>query len=142
MLNYFDAVTIAAVVVIPLGQFVVIPLIGQIAMAINIVFVAILLRELRSKNDATKIILRELRSREHNAINRINILRELPSETDAINILRSENTYWMIKRWRLKLKERDEEIQKLTMDNETLAKEVATLKSGISNVQMLWKKYM
>jgi cell division protein FtsB len=44
--------------------------------------------------------------------------------------------------WKLKLKERDEEIQKLTMDNETLAKENATLKSGIENVQMLWKKYM
>ena len=139
MLNYSDAVIIAAVVVISLGQCVVIPLIGQkvtdiggflIAMAINLVFVAIILRELRSKNDATKIILRELRS-----------------ERDAINIrfdllmLRSENT-WMKRMWRLKLKERDEEIQKLTMDNETLEKEVATLKSGIANVQMLWKKYM
>jgi hypothetical protein len=137
MLNYSDAVIIAAVVVISLGQCVVIPLIGQkvtdiggflIAMAINLVFVAIILRELRSKNDATKIILRELRS-----------------ERDAINIrfdlrmLRSENTCRM---WKLKLKERDEEIRKLTMDNETLAKEVATLKSGIANVQMLWKKYM
>ena len=38
--------------------------------------------------------------------------------------------------------EGDEKIRKLTMDKENLAKEVATLKSGIANVQMLWKTYM
>jgi hypothetical protein len=34
-------------------------------------------------------------------------------------------------KWKLKCEERDKEIQKLTMDNETLAKEVATLKSRV-----------
>jgi hypothetical protein len=35
-------------------------------------------------------------------------------------------------KWKLKWKERDEEIQKLTMDKETSAKELATLKSQVA----------
>jgi cell division protein FtsB len=59
-------------------------------------------------------------------------LREQTKLIEAHIVAKSETQKWIVAKWearKLKCEERDEEIQKLTMDKETLAKEVATLKS-------------
>jgi hypothetical protein len=91
--------------------------------------------EAESTVTSLRSVVEELRSENECLHDQMNTLRDghgkdRAKQNEALIVAERE-----AQKWKLKCEEGDEEIRKLTMDKETSAKEVATLKSRVANME-------